>query len=79
MSSIRCRAACNKALRPTVRSKLSPSGDVVFQNVAVARRFVDVFIAITLIAHPPHAGIVATIKESLRARMTRQIERYESA
>jgi hypothetical protein len=32
-----------------VRSKLSSSGDVVIRNVAIARRFVDVFIATTLV------------------------------
>jgi hypothetical protein len=61
MSSIRCRAACNKALRPTVRSKLSPSDDVVIRNVAFARRFMDVTIATKLVACSLHAGIVVMV------------------
>ena len=45
MWSIRCRAACNKALRPNDGSKLSPSGDVATQSVAFARRFVGSAVA----------------------------------
>jgi hypothetical protein len=61
MVSIRCQAACNKALRPTVRSKLSPSGDVMIQNVAFARRFTDVLIAMTPVARSGDAAIVVEI------------------
>jgi hypothetical protein len=71
MVSILCRAACNKALRPTARSEVSPSGDVMIQNVAFARRFNDILIAIAPVAHSLYAGIVVETAESLRARMTR--------
>jgi hypothetical protein len=68
MSSIRCRAACNKALRPTVRSKLSPSGDAANQTVAFARRFVGSLIAMSLVGHSRCAGIVVAFENSPRAR-----------
>jgi hypothetical protein len=54
-----------------VRSKLSPSGDVMIQNVAFARRFVDVFIAATLVARSLHAGIAVTLRKSMSSRMIR--------
>jgi hypothetical protein len=62
MVSIRCQAACNKALQPTVRSELSPSDDVMIQNVVFARRFIDVLIAITPVARSGDAEIVVEIE-----------------
>jgi hypothetical protein len=71
MVPIRCRAACNKALRPTIRSKLSLSGDVMIQNVAFARRFSDVLIATTPVVRSVYAGIAVKIAELPPARLTR--------
>jgi hypothetical protein len=51
--------------------RLSPSGDVMMQNVAFARRFIDVLIAITPVARSVCAEIVVEIAGSPRARLTR--------
>jgi hypothetical protein len=70
MCSIPCRAACNKALRPTVGSKLSPSGDVASQTVAFARRFADSPIAIALRHRSSSGDFVVTAREAPRFRIS---------
>jgi hypothetical protein len=64
MGPIRRQAACNKALRPTVGSKLSPSGDVATQTVAFARRFADSAIVTVLLHRSSSGDCVVTAGES---------------
>jgi hypothetical protein len=69
MCSIPRRAACNKALRPIVASKLSSSGDVATQTVAFARRFAEFVVAAALLDRSHGGGRAVTVADTSRLQM----------